>query len=684
MKEKEKLSIAEGILLAIVIIQLGYLIFFNLTRIDDAVNFDTVEYLTQVMQIWKQKTLLIHDYYYSTMLTWDMSTLLAVPFYGITGDVFLAWGIANNVLILLFVFVLLKICKDLEYSRFVTLFIMLCVFANYQWGYIDYIEELFINGALYGYRILFMLIFMDVLICIHKGLKSAINIVLVIIGLIGMFLCGASTGIFAIGCCVAPLFVAELWYKLIQDEPIHARSFLDKSVILLGGAIGVSLLGVATNKWLGLSEAISMQKNIISPFKMGTNFQNAIIGIFELFGWPNFATPPITSASGILAIIAAGFALCFIALLGTQVYLVCRKRKDIQNIQYICLLYITFILIVNMLLYTFVDLSYSPANFEYRYWVIVFIPAFVGTGVVFEWLKDKVYTNVRKVFLILFIMVLSFVSFCKDYSRYRFSDANDTLRSVMDYVAQYDLDEVFIYSDWTWSREMLAFQKGNAEYFAVYNYGTDNDGTTQFDNRLTMSKWGNFAKYDGDCLELPKDKSVGIIINEFAGEDRRFLASRAEQIIPIGDTGFDLYLMNQNYMDFVWGIPEKNQQESVDYFNWGYTNTNVYLNEQGEYVSNGTQGTVLKGTFCSDQQGVFEAKLKYNLVSASEDTVGVLRVDVTHLDGTVSNYESDITKTNTESVISGITLEEGESYSVEVTLSDETIVIFNEMRYIRQ
>ena len=43
MKEKKKLSIAEGILLAIVIIQLGYLIFFNLTRIDDAVNFDTVE-----------------------------------------------------------------------------------------------------------------------------------------------------------------------------------------------------------------------------------------------------------------------------------------------------------------------------------------------------------------------------------------------------------------------------------------------------------------------------------------------------------------------------------------------------------------------------------------------------------------------------------------------------------------
>ena len=46
------------------------------------------------------------------------------------------------------------------------------VFATYQYGSVDYIEELFVNGALYGFRIMFMLMLMDVLICFHKGNPS--------------------------------------------------------------------------------------------------------------------------------------------------------------------------------------------------------------------------------------------------------------------------------------------------------------------------------------------------------------------------------------------------------------------------------------------------------------------------------------------------------------------------------
>lgn len=74
----------EFLLLSLVAIQILYLLVFNVCRMKYMVNFDSNTYLVQVMQIWKQRTLLIEDYYYSTMLTWDMPTLSAVVFYAIS------------------------------------------------------------------------------------------------------------------------------------------------------------------------------------------------------------------------------------------------------------------------------------------------------------------------------------------------------------------------------------------------------------------------------------------------------------------------------------------------------------------------------------------------------------------------------------------------------------------------
>ena len=158
---------AERILLFLVVSQILFLLIFNVCRMKYMVNFDSSTYMVQVMQIWKQGTLLIHDYYYSTMLTWDMPTLIAVVFYGIFHDVFLAYALADDVLIILFALVLNKLCNDLGLSKVAKYLTFVAVFATYQYGSVDYIEELFVNGALYGFRIMFMLMLMDVLICFH-------------------------------------------------------------------------------------------------------------------------------------------------------------------------------------------------------------------------------------------------------------------------------------------------------------------------------------------------------------------------------------------------------------------------------------------------------------------------------------------------------------------------------------
>lgn len=684
MKSTKKWKNYELIICGIVVLQILYLMFFNLTRLQYAVNFDTCEYLIQVMQIWKQKTLFIEDYYYSTMLTWDMPTLLAVPFYGLTGNVFLAWGIATDILIVLFAAVVIKLCKDLDFSRFSTLFILLCIFAMYQYGYIDYIEELFINGALYGFRILFMLIFMDIAVCLHKNIHSWCDIPLYILGFIGMFLCGVSTGIFAIGCCIAPILISEIWLVIIDKEPISIKKFLNKPTIVLCMAIVVSCLGVVCNKAWGLSQSISTQKFVITPAEMGTNFLNVITGIFELFGWPTLFMPEIVSVGGIVAIGAACIALCYIFALGLTIYLACFRRKEIEKTDYIFTLYVVFTFLVNLALFTFVDLSYSPAVFEYRYWIIVFIPVFIELGVLMKWLKDRVYDNVKKVFFVCFIGGLCFISLGKDISRYRNTDYNVVLKGVMDEVNQMGLDEVYVYLDWTWSREMCAFADGDTEYFAVCNAGTGDDGSTQFENELKMPKWGMYVKYDRDCLEMPEDKTVGIIVCDLIGEDKAFLERRAQEIIPFEGTEFSLLLMDRNYMDFVYGVPEIGRQESLDYFNWQYTRDALTLNQNGKYESDGRQGEILSGTFAAVENGEYSANLQYQVIRSSSQNAGKLRITITHMDGTSTSYEKNISSDETQVTIDSFILTEGDAYVVSVEENAGTVIELDEIKYAKQ
>ena len=70
---------------------------------------------------------------------------------------------------------------------------------------------------------LFMLMLMDVLICFHKGNPSKKDIIIYILSLIGFFLCGISSGIFELGCCVLPLLVFEIFDTLDKNENLKKK-----------------------------------------------------------------------------------------------------------------------------------------------------------------------------------------------------------------------------------------------------------------------------------------------------------------------------------------------------------------------------------------------------------------------------------------------------------------------------
>ena len=97
---------------ALLLIQFLLICVCNLTLIDNNLDCDNAKMFRHIMEIWERKTLVIPDWSYTTTLEIDCGSLLAIPIYGLTDNIYLADGIANiliTVLMLAVIFYLFKI-----------------------------------------------------------------------------------------------------------------------------------------------------------------------------------------------------------------------------------------------------------------------------------------------------------------------------------------------------------------------------------------------------------------------------------------------------------------------------------------------------------------------------------------------------------------------------------------------
>lgn len=673
---------AELVLLALVAAQILYLLVFNVCRMKYMVNFDSNTYLVQVMQIWKQGKLLIDDYYYSTMLTWDMPTLLAVVFYGITHDVFLAYGLANDVLIILFVFVLNKLCNDLEFTRPAKYLTFVALFATYQYGSVDYMEELFVNGALYGFRIMFMLLLMDVLVCFRKGKPLGRDYILYGISLVGFFLCGISSGIFELGCCVLPLLLYEIWDALEQSSSFRIRSFFNRRFFLVAGAAVVSVCGLLANRLLGFDGSSAMKKATMPADGLGKNMINVFSSLFQLFGWPEKSVG-IASLAGIFAF--AGVAVTLIILIVFITATICSLAKSgIGGKQRVYCRQVLCIFLVNALLFCFADLTYGSSTFEYRYWLMAVIPIFLEFGILLDNSRGRIRESYRQFLVVGYVLLAVCVSVYKNYGMWHVDWGGSRCDGVVALAEECGADTLFVYSDYFSSRIYPPFATDQVEVFAVNNAGPDDTGSVWVDDWFHMPKWGNYVKYDGDCMRMDADKKIAVFVTASVGEDYRKLLAKADRVVPVED-GADLLITDENYMDFVYGIPEEGCSHSRDYFNWGYDRTELALDESGDYVSSGKEGEILSGEFTSGQSGVFSAALTYDIASCRDtDCPAVFRITVKHADGSVQSYSKILTGDETLALIEGVALQEGNVYRVAVEESEGTIATLRQIDYGRQ
>ena len=162
---KHKKDVQELVKLSLIIIlavQFCLIMYSNLTMIEKNLDCDTGKLFNHIAEIWRQKQLLLPNWDYLTTLEWDCSSLFALPFYALTGDIILSFGMANILCLGGFLYIVFYLFKGED-----ALYPLLCanlLIIPYRVGMLDYYNMLFFGGAQYIIKASLPLILIGIII----------------------------------------------------------------------------------------------------------------------------------------------------------------------------------------------------------------------------------------------------------------------------------------------------------------------------------------------------------------------------------------------------------------------------------------------------------------------------------------------------------------------------------------
>ncbi|MCR5144593.1 MAG: hypothetical protein K6B67_04725 [Lachnospiraceae bacterium] len=663
-------KLVEYVIAIIFFAQILYLFYINIFKTKYMVDFDSYSYFEQAKQIWGQKTLNLNDYYYTTHKMWDSPLFLVVILYGLTKDIFLSVGISNVVLIISLILVTLKLLNDLKLKRVFKYVVLLLMFTVYQFGITDYADEMFINAAWYGVRIVELIILLDLMICVHLNYIDFKFKFLLIIEMLLLFISGMSTGIFAACCFVLPIFLYEIALVVLSDEKMRrfSKEFIIPIMLMIS-----SFAGKVTNSALGLTVLDFENKDLVVAEDLFSNFFNCIAGLFKLLGWPSEEIK-LFSVSGIISCLSFVIGFIILCLIIKNIYIVVKGFTGKNNSSYIRG-FIASITIVNIALFTLVRLNYTADLFEYRYWLIILIPSFILVGKELQELFENKLDKKMNLMVLVIIVSLSVICLYRDYLLIKKDNCADKYEAVMNEVAKENLDVLYVYGEYFSTRVMVTFSNPNQEVVALYENAITDDGRDWIYNTLRMQKWGEYVKYDGDCMEYAG--KVGILCDGSQPKQQEFYEHHASIVKRIND--YTLCILDENCVDCKYGIPSKYCEKSKDYLDHGYEFTNA-LFVQGNCLLEKKKAAMIEGAFEAETDGVYSIKLNYTSKDSKIDD-SYLYVIVNKKDGTQEEYKVSL-ENNVDSVtIDNIEIKKEEKYLIKIVKNDNSEIQINSIEY---
>jgi len=464
------------IALGLLILQVGVICFFNLTQLQNHIGFDTSTYYYTAMNMWEQKSIFLKEWVYQTTLNIDSSAPLAALFYGITGNIFISYGISN----IIFTFILLFLFKKLMdrfnislVSQLICLnLVVLLRFGHYysNTNSLVYGDILFLNNAAYNIKTILAIL---IVICIIDMTNKKYHKVILTITALLCFISGISSGYWIAVTIIAPLLLLLLIQTIISR---NWRSIIKNKIFYYLIVLGIlSFIGKLIATLVLHFESKDSSMSLITLQGFWKNIGSFLLGYFNLLtAFPDTQIISALSINGIYYLINLFFAILVVVVVILEI----KKKTFVKNYKSQILV---AIILGDLFIFSLIDTTYSTAFFESRYLVVIYLFALIFLGKFY----DKIYIKFNQVVIICSTVILLLISNVRsDYTYYAQRNNYHELVQISEEVGKYQNPCVYIFGDSLMeTTKNLRVVDSSKTYKTVVNV-------------MAVIQWGDTKKYD--------------------------------------------------------------------------------------------------------------------------------------------------------------------------------------------
>lgn len=590
-------KILDRTILFVLIAQIIFILCMNIFRADTIIDFDSSSAYLHEMEMGSQGKIFPSEYSYQASMDLDSASILSAFIYHITGNIFLSRGITNNLVVLLYIYVIISILGNIALSVRWKRFCILLFLIPYSMIMLGYWRMLFTGGGFYAFRALVPLLIISLMLDLDKGKPFTRFVIRVFLLLFIVFLTGLSSGAYVLISAVFPLIIWEFINAFLKGD---YRQICSKRMILGTITIMSDLAGMLTQKAIGFSSSADT-KFILTSDKWVDAILSSFAGLFELFGGLT-----VHEHVKLFSFEAIGTAVNFIViciLLFTIVYTFkkCIKKKELSNMHG----YIFTLMFVNVFMFIFLDLKYGSTVFESRYHLIPMLPVFLLLVSTLEDLPKNDKLNQIQVntiqFLIVCLFIASMVYGDAQWFYARTALECDKLVELNSIMEKEDIHTAVVAGEdnKALGRKLRVYSK-DVNYLVVddgaeSSFRTTFGGTTRYlDNAMQQGKTAIIASPEA-YKTLPK----------YLVLDMKYFMDYA---------GLQIYVADQSRFDYACG-PVAEKDRVIDFpYTSGYVYENAELDDDGSLVM-GEGGGTLEASYNS-----VEGTWNYSVYCDAADT----------------------------------------------------------------
>lgn len=633
---KGKYDYLKLVVWALFFVQVLVLGFFNLTQMKYHMGFDASSYYLKAMEMAKQGTLFITDWVEQTTLYFDSSVPLAALLYKITGDIFVSYGIVNFITDIAIFYMFHAILKSLKLSgmaRAVCLNMIACAYVTPAFNNandMSYLSSVLSAADWYGLKVLIILMVIKMIL---DSEDNKINYRFVVVTELLLFISGVSSGWYLLVTVLLPILVFYIIRVLVRNS--YKEVFRRETLLLIIGMILIVTGKVVATKVLGFTSKDSSME-LIELNALWKNLGSIILGFMDLVG-----ALPRSAAQQVLTIKGIAYLLGLVVFLLCLIGIIYSVRNIVKNfVQYEKYAMLIVIVGFNIFMFSVLNTTYGQDIFETRYLIPLFMLIVISVGEFIDALADRLILKYAGLLGVAATMlVLNIYNDCLYYIQ---KNNYDTLTEIVDEVETLNTSVVYVYGD---DFRIDARNLRVVDAKRVYKYIWDD---------FVLAPWGDYTYYSD--VASARGRNV-LITNE---ESMNTLPDYIKnQYTFYGQVDkFSIYVAESNKFDFQTGIYS---DDNLDYpTSRGMQLKNGNLDENGSYVSDGTEGYVMYGPYTKVTAGVYDFVLNYEMLDSGDQTAdfivsqnagnekkGEIRLDA----GTHSAILNDITfETDTEGI----------------------------------